>query len=167
MTSLLAITLSLLFHAESNSILLRQEQTLHSINKKAEDWQLTTAQAKAMVDYYKSCSGPECHAYTKLTKNKAEKKEIRKENDIAAINFRLKRIKARFTEADEAIYRRQRGLSENDPRGDVGGYSTKILRVRTKKKNNPRTGINNAQYREFNDFIYFSIDNICPPPDPC
>jgi hypothetical protein len=105
--------------------------------QKAEDWQIEAARARAMVLYYESCRGNECLPYKKLTKNKTAKREIREANDIARINFRLKRIKARYSEEDEERYRRLRGIKEGEERGNVGGYATKILRVKTKKKRSP------------------------------
>lgn len=67
-------------------------------------------------------------------------------------------INARYRAADEERYRTARCIPAGDSAGLVANYFTRIVKVNTRYKETD-TGTDN--------FEYYDIVTICPPPDPC
>jgi hypothetical protein len=121
------------------------------------DWIIDKPSFERMYEYYNTCQGRECRSFKKTKRNTAVREELEKMYTI----LDEEQFMGRYTDADESRYRKARGLSADDEKGKVKGFSTIITRYKVE----PKGGSVMLMAR----FLYTDEFSICPPPDspPC
>jgi hypothetical protein len=114
------------------------------------EWKVDLPTATAMIN---SVKGKACNAFTITNQNAAMKALI--DSTYPSGQYSYSDVDARYLpNADQSKYRRLRGMPPGSPKGDIRGYCTKLLVVRS---------ISAGESTE----EYFDIYTICPPPPDC
>jgi hypothetical protein len=114
------------------------------------EWKVDPPTAVAMIN---SAKGKACNPFTITNQNAPLKALI--DSTYPADKFTYSQVDARYLpNADEAKYRRLRGLPPGSPKGNIRGFCTKLFVVKS---------ISNQEGSE----EYFDIYTVCPPPPDC
>jgi hypothetical protein len=135
----------------------------------AGDWEIEDSTVQRLTGNFTACQASgTCVPYQKFNQNKAIKRQIRVANDISWLNFRKKWIRAQYDASDEARYCRLRSLPAGDAACRVAGYTTKILRYKTKERRTAANGLTDAPEPYYAlPYRYYDTGRICPPPGDC
>jgi hypothetical protein len=121
-----------------------------NVNSGIGEWKIDQPTASAMI---KSAQGKMCNAFTITNQNAAMQAII--DSTYPADKFTYSQVEARYlSNADEAKYRRLRGMPPGSPKGNIRGFCTKLFVVKS---------ISAQEGEE----LYFDIYTICPPPPDC
>lgn len=121
------------------------------------DWIIDETTALRMEDFYKNCRGGQCRQFKKQTFNSEIEEYLKQTYTIVKKEQRM----GRYSDADLDRYRRARKIPAGDPRGNVSGFSTVIIKYTLMDK----SGSFFLPLRS----AYVDNSTICPPPDtpPC
>jgi hypothetical protein len=122
------------------------------VNTGIGEWKVDLPTATAMIN---SVKGKACNAFTITNQNAVMRAMI--DSTYPADKYSYTEVDARYLpNADEAKYRRLRGMPPGSPKGDIRGYCTKLLLVRS---------LETTATVPTED--YFDIFTTCPPPPDC